>query len=120
MRHDFGQAPGVRGHDWRTGSHRFECGQAEGFRLARQEKQIGTGQKLLHRAVLAEEDHTVLHTQSPSRLDDSRSLRAVADHDQAGGHTFSYARENVHHVPHALHGPEVRHVHDDLLPRLGE
>ena len=109
--HDFGETPGVRGHDRGTGRHRFERSQAEGFGLARQQEQVSARQELLHRTVFAEKNHTVLHAQDLSSLDRTRPLGPVADHDQAGWHSFGYARENPHHVPYALHGPEVRHVH---------
>jgi hypothetical protein len=48
------------------------------------------------------------------------ALRAIADHDEHAGHLPTYAREDAHHIAHALHLAEVGDVHDDAASRPGD
>ena len=113
--HHLRESPHIRGDHRRSAGQSFEGGQPEGFVLARQEKEVRTGQEFIYGLVLPQEEHLIGHPQllafsSPLGLSGPSPTRTSLD-----GTSRLIFGEDLHNIRDPLHRPEVGDVHDDLL-----
>jgi hypothetical protein len=112
--HHLGEPAGAAGHDRHARRQRLQGREAEGLVLAGQQEEVRAGQQRRHCLELAQEVHLPLDPECARLLLRVDALGTVTHHEQHARHLGRRLGEDTHHIPHALHGAEVRHVHDHL------
>ncbi len=107
------------GDCWDATGHGFECGQPEGLHLAGHEHEVGEGEELVDVVLLADKVDAVLNTVAAGEIFGSGAIGAVADEEQAGGHGFGDAGEDLDDIVDALDGAEVGEMDEKLFRWLG-
>src|SRR5260370_15439183 len=113
MLDDFGHAADVCSDDRNLASHGLEGGEAEGFELGREEKEIGGGELFVDGILFAEKENVFLETALADEVFGGAAVGAVADEDELGGHFGPDNCENFDGIGEALDGTEIREVHED-------
>ena len=94
----------------------LERAEPERFAVRREHVEVGRREERGDGVDPAEEEDVVLEAEGAGFLLRGDPLRAVAHHHEHARLLAPHPVEDAHHVNHALHGSEVRDVHQDLLP----
>ncbi len=111
----FGQPANARCDDRNPTGHGLERSKPEALLHRRQQEDVGSRQERHDLILLAEEIDVVAHIERAREPRRVRELWAVANHQQAGGHTRAHAREHLDDGFHPFHGPEIGDVNQQLL-----
>src|SRR5258708_4487100 len=109
----FGDAADVCSDDGNFAGHGFEGREAEGFELRRKQKKIGGGELFVNIVLLAQEENVSLEAVFADEEFGGAAVWAVADENELGGHFGADEGEDFDGVSDALHGAEIREMHED-------